>query len=482
MVESVQGWVLDTNSDARLGKTFYSARSLVVLAFLALSASLYFAWIIAPKGLGESAPSARYGLYPEWVGSREVLPHRRSPYRQDVTAEIQIALYGYTPDSGTANQQRFAYPLFFAFLFAPVALLPFSTARVLAAAGCLVSAVVCVSAWSRCFALSRRARWLVLVVAVSTYPVALALQLCQPTIVVACCLALAVYLAYSGRLASSGILPGLSVAKPHIAIGVLLPMTVWAIFDWRRHKPFLLWLAGSTGALLLASELMVPGWFSSWFATARAYSHYAGIAPWTVQLLGGRGTAPAVILLISSAAYVSYSFRRADPLFAIAFSVAAFELIFPFLIYNEIALLPAALWLMTNTRHQNVRPGRRPALSFDLDCAWRRNRLCPRAGNERCPVSRLRAKPLAVAADRCVVLSASRICSAGRGGSSANFLVAMTRRRVLVVVFVAFCDGLRIRLVRPAAARLRHIKCRLRLLLSRRANGDEQRRRARVQT
>ncbi len=350
MAESVQGWACDTNADSWLEKSSYSARSLIVLALLALSASLYFTWIIAPKELGQGAPNARYGLYPEWAGSREVLLHRRSPYRPDVTAEIQVALYGHIEDNGTANQQRFAYPLFFAFLFAPVALLPFPAARVLASAGCLVSAVVCVSAWSQCFALSRRSLWLVLVIAVSTYPFALALQLCQPTIVVACCLALAVYLAHSDRLPASGILAALSVAKPHIAIGVLLPMIVWAIFDWHQRKRFLLWFAGSTGILLLASELMVPGWLSGWLATARAYSHYAGIPPLAVELLGSRGTAIALILLVSSAAYVSYSFRGADPLFAIAFSVAAFELIFPFLIYNEIALLPAALWLMTNTR------------------------------------------------------------------------------------------------------------------------------------
>jgi hypothetical protein len=42
-------------------------------------------------------------------------------------------------------------------------------------------------------------------------------------------------------------------------------------------------------------------------------------------------------------------------LFAISFSIAAFQLIFPFLIYNEVLLLPAALWLLKYAGHIRTR-------------------------------------------------------------------------------------------------------------------------------
>lgn len=43
--------------------------------------------------------------------------------------------------------------------------------------------------------------------------------------------------------------------------------------------------------------------------------------------------------------WVSVRSSETDLLFAISFSVAVFQLIFPFLIYNDVMLMPGALWL-----------------------------------------------------------------------------------------------------------------------------------------
>src|SRR5690349_2342627 len=62
-------------------------------------------------------------LYPRWYGSRELLLHHRNPYDPSVTREIQLWSYGRPVDprqpSGPQDEDRFAYPLYIAFLLAP---------------------------------------------------------------------------------------------------------------------------------------------------------------------------------------------------------------------------------------------------------------------------------------------------------------------------------------------------------------------------
>src|SRR5580658_558382 len=99
---------------------------LLVTALLCLLSSWYFAVAIAPAGLGRGAPSVPQGLFPEWFGCREIL-HHHDPYRPEATRQIELAVYGRTQTAAAAplNQHRFAYPVFFVFLFLPITLLPF---------------------------------------------------------------------------------------------------------------------------------------------------------------------------------------------------------------------------------------------------------------------------------------------------------------------------------------------------------------------
>jgi len=54
-------------------------------------------------------------------------------------------------------------------------------------------------------------------------------------------------------------------------------------------------------------------------------------------------------------------------MFAVCFSIAAFQLLFPFQIYNEILLVPVALWLAGNARHIQRR-GQLHTLLYS--CTW----------------------------------------------------------------------------------------------------------------
>ena len=68
-------------------------------------------------------------LYPRWLGARELLLHRRNPYGDDITHEIQKGYYGRALDPARPDdprdQQGFAYPIYVVFLLAPLIGLPF---------------------------------------------------------------------------------------------------------------------------------------------------------------------------------------------------------------------------------------------------------------------------------------------------------------------------------------------------------------------
>jgi hypothetical protein len=385
-----------------------------VVAVLCLLSAYYFTWKIVPAALGERAPTVQQGLFPEWLGAREVL-HGRSPYRREVTDRIQITVYGTTLPAGQRNQQRFAYPVYLALLFLPLALLPFSAAQYLCLAGCLALTILSVKLWAPGRDLARGNLVVAIVCVLSTYPAILGLQLCQPSLVIAGLLAVVFYWVRAERLVWAGLLAGLCTSKPQLAIAVLLPLSMWSLAGWRARKPFLLALCGSTGALLLASEIVVPGWFGQWLTTIRAYSQYAGSEPLLAELLHGHVVWPATVLLVAACVWVSHKFCESDLLFAISFSIAVFQLIFPFLLYNEILLVPAALWLMRSpAAARGGWPGLRAVLELFLGAT---GLGCGRhVGAHRiepdCP--RLRPQAVAISIRSGVALSVVGVAGPGR--------------------------------------------------------------------
>jgi hypothetical protein len=339
----------------------------LVLLLICLASSYYFAFMIAPSALGAGSPTVRQGLYPEWIGCREILLSRQSPYRPELTRTIQIAVYGNEAAPKPVNQQRFAYPAYFVFLFLPIALLPFPVAHVVALLGAIALTILSLRLWTRDWNLPYLALGIALLSTFSAYPVVLGLQLCQPTVLIAGLLAVTVYWARSGRLLWAGILAGLCMSKPHVAIGVLLPLSIWAVANWRDRRLFLIAFGCSITALVAASELLLPGWIGPWLATVHAYSHYAGSKPLLMDLLHGHFVGPAIVMLLGAAIAVSYRWRESDFLFAMSFSIAVFQLLFPFLIYNEIILLPAVLWLLKSAPRIDAAD---QLYALLLGCSW----------------------------------------------------------------------------------------------------------------
>jgi hypothetical protein len=352
---------------AHAQKISWSSLPKLALMLACLASSYYFAFRIAPSALGPASPTVQLGLYPEWIGCREILLSRQSPYRLEFNRSIQIAVYGSAAAAKQVNQQRFAYPAYFVFLFLPLALLPFPLAHLAALLGAILLTMLSLRLWGLCWNLSNVALVVVALTTFSTYPVVLGLQLCQPTLLIAGLLAVVVYWARSERLLWAGILAGFCMSKPHVAIGILLPLSVWTLAGWRDRRRFLIAFGCSTVALLAASELLLPGWVGPWLATVRAYSHYAGSKPLLMEVLHGHFVVPAITTLLCAVIAVSYRWRESDFLFAMSFSIAAFQLLFPFLIYNQIMLLPAALWLLKNASRINAADQLCGLLS---SCSW----------------------------------------------------------------------------------------------------------------
>ena len=346
----------------------WSAGKLLLLAAMlsGILSGCYFAVAIVPANLGPSAPTVQQGLLPEWIGTREILLHRGNPYRPEVTREIQAGVYGDGKRSHV-NQQRFAYPLGFAFLFFPLALMPFPAAHAVGLAACLAATCWSVRLWIANIGLEALPTALVMAGVFATYPVVLGLQLCQPTLLFAGLLATAAFSVRSSRLVWGGVLTGLAMAKPQLAIAFLLPLCIWSATRWHERKRFLLALLATTVGIELLSELVVPGWPASWLTTVRAYSLYAGSAPLLRELAGAQLFGPACAFLVGTVVWVALRFGEEDLLFALSFSIAAFQLVFPFLIYNEVLLLPAALWLL---KHAGAIQGRSQGHKLLWNLSW----------------------------------------------------------------------------------------------------------------
>jgi hypothetical protein len=334
------------------------------LAVVCLLGGLYFALIVAPAGLGPAAPTVAKGLMPEWIGCREIL-HRRDPYRPELRTEIERRMFGGASPPAMADEHRYAYPAFFVFVFLPMALLPFDVAQMLALMTGAASVALSILGWTRGFGWRRKAVLLAIACGFAAYPTILSLQLRQPTLVICAMLSGVYYCIRSQRLLSAGVLAGLSTAKPQVAIAVLLPLAFWAFLGWQQRKRFVFATAATTAALLIASELLVPGWHWHWLATMKAYSHYAGSNPLLMELLPRRLYAPAAAILVGGIGAVACRLQQRDLLLAISFSIATFQLIFAFQMYNELLLIVPALWVAHKTQELR-RAGELPWLLRDL--------------------------------------------------------------------------------------------------------------------
>jgi hypothetical protein len=284
-------------------------------------------------------------LYPVWVGVSEFWRQGRNPYGAAVLRDIQIGYYGRVLDPGDTyhDQRGFVYPLYIAFVLAPIAALPWPLAQEVVVPAVEVLLIGgSALAWAA-VSNPRRGRLAVGLIALLTigwWPVQQALAVRQVTPLVL----------------------ALATIKPQFAILPLLGVALWIVRGWQERQ-WVAWAAGGTLLLLGAGAfLAAPGWVGDWAAMVAAYNTYT--APF--QYVMGALTLPGWLLVAAlSGGLVIALWLRAGrapltalgPRWAFSLSLALGALLIPvWFAYNHILLIPGALLLLDEHRRFAAQP------------------------------------------------------------------------------------------------------------------------------
>jgi len=298
-------------------------------------------------------------LYPRWLGTRELLLHRRNPYSPEVTREIQIGYYGRPLDANRPgdpkDQAGFAYPLYVVFLLAPATTLRFPVVRLgfrwflILLTGWSVPLWLRTLQWRAPFAVST----ILAALTLGSFPVVQGVELEQLSLLVSGMIAACVFLVVRGRLWQAGCLLALATIKPHLVLLMAAWLLLWALGNLGARQR-LLWGFGLTMmALLGGAEWFLPGWMRQFVAAMAAYRRYTGRSGSVLAFVttSGWGLALSVVILLALA-IVCWRARHAPagtPRFAFVCSLVltvTIVVIPTTAVYNQVLLLPAVLLLV----------------------------------------------------------------------------------------------------------------------------------------
>lgn len=222
-------------------------------------------------------------LYSPWVGTQALLIHRLNPYGPEVSREIQIGFYGHPvvqdlqqPSRTPVDEQRFAYPVFVAFLLAPAIHAPFPEVQRWAEVVLAILVAASTLLWLdfASWGPSKIATLAIIVLVISSPQIVQGLRFRQLALVVGFLLAAATWCVRKNHLATAGVLLAISTIKPQMILPVLVWFLLWAASEWRARWRL---IAGFTGMFLLligAGELLLPGWIGYFLQGLAAYQKY----------------------------------------------------------------------------------------------------------------------------------------------------------------------------------------------------------------
>jgi hypothetical protein len=332
---------------------------------LGLAMAYYYDGILMPLRrsayhVAGASPGNWSDLYPRWLGARELLLHRRSPYSSELTREIQRGFYGHSLDPSNpkdpVDQEGFAYPLYVVFLLAPSIVFPFATVRVVFAVVLVLLALATILWWVRGMRLhfSVNASLLAVIAVMSSYPVLDGIQLQQFTVLVAALMAAAAAALAGNRLMLAGVLLACATIKPQLVFVLALGLVLWSLADWRGRKFFVAGFAVTLLLLLGSAELLLPGWLGLWRQASKSYLAY--VRPSLLDSVLGPAAGVAVgIAVVVAAVALFWRFRRHGPgsqhfNFLIVTALFVSTLVAPnagSAKYNLALLIPACLWLFS---------------------------------------------------------------------------------------------------------------------------------------
>lgn len=293
-------------------------------------------------------------LYPQWIATKAAI-RGEDPYSDAVTREIQRGFYGRELTHGDKwDQQNFVYPATLIPLLAPLAWLPWTLVRILLTLAAPFTIAATIYAWIQIcdLRLSSSAQILAYGIGLTSWPAAWAYQQTQPTIFIFAAITFSLLFYKQRRSVPAGILLALSTTKPTL----VALLALWLVFDAaiRRRRSFIVSFAVSIALLSAAANFIVPGWLFHWLQVA---GHYAG-DPLKISMLqhifGHKAGLTASILL--AAAIVLEAWQCSSPTslssefghmgaILLAFTVCLIP-ITPWMVYDQLLLIPAALLLL----------------------------------------------------------------------------------------------------------------------------------------
>lgn len=258
-------------------------------------------------------------FYPRWVGTRELLLHGRNPYGNEVSHEIQNGFYGHAveqsydkPQSEIIDEQRFAYPVYVAFLLSPLARLSFETASNVLSIVLVAAIVTCVRLWTDVvhWRPSWKVKWAVVLFVLASPQMAQGLRLRQLGLIVGALLALATWLVIHDRLITAGMVLGLCTIKPQMLILPLAWFLFWSLGNLRERWRLPTAFAGTLAILIGLGELILPGWLPYFFNGLLAYSKYGPVTSLPQLVLGNSAGTAVSVLLICGLLFWGWSYRH----------------------------------------------------------------------------------------------------------------------------------------------------------------------------
>jgi hypothetical protein len=301
-------------------------------------------------------------LYPRWLGARELLLRGRDPYSPEITVEIQRGYYGRPLDASRPDDPRdrqgFAYPLYVAFLLAPLIGFSFHAVQIFFHWFLIAITAGSLLLWLRCL------RWKLpglviascMVFVLGSVPVVQGVKLQQLTLVVAVLIAGSAAATAGGFLLWGGALLALATIKPQLALPAVAWLLFWAVSDWQSRRRLVFGFAAMTALLLVGSETVLPGWWRMFLAAVRQYHQYTQNESVLDQLVnGGLGRYGGTLFAVVAGVVcipILWRLRRAPAgsgEFGAAYALvlALTVLIVPmYAPYNQVLLLPAILWLV----------------------------------------------------------------------------------------------------------------------------------------
>lgn len=301
-------------------------------------------------------------LFPRWLGTRELLLRGRDPYSPEITREIQRGYYGRPIDSRQAtdpvDEQRFAYPLFVVFMLAPTVSLPFSVVKALFTVILFAAAVWTVILWIRIIGLKtgRGQIFPYILLTLAAIPYAQGIQLQQLSVLVAFFLAAAVFALATEKFAAAGISLAIATIKPQLSIYLIGCLLLWSVWRWKSRKSVAISVCVILVGFILASEWLLPGWPSEFFAGMQPYLRYTQ-ATTSVHALFGRVGGTIVLFILAVITTIAAWRAKFEPVDSDDFRLAiSLVLVFtcisaPSLApHNQVLLVPAYLLLLRESK------------------------------------------------------------------------------------------------------------------------------------